>query len=342
MEYDTHPAAEIFPLMSEQEFDGLVTDIREYGLREPIILFEGKVLDGRNRLRACQKLGIEPNFIEWPNGEDPCAYVVSKNLHRRHLNESQRAMVAAKMANMDSSDTRMTGSRPANLQDGKISVPKAAEMLNVGERTVRNAKRTLKDGTPEEIKAVESGGATVSGTNKKIQKRKGASTGANRIRVPDGLTVEDYIRQGIILEGQGKSAEAVAKHLHINQQVYRNIRNVVALSDMTLSESDAEIVKTALSEINATQQVSRHYEPVKPIVEKIWGAGRAPKTDARLKRRLADFERAFGHVIHACISADQIDIPNLGVERATKAVGEITQAQRHLNNLKSKLKELYS
>ena len=67
--------------------------------REPIVLFEGAILDGRNRYRACMAAGVDPRF-EIYDGNDPLAYVISLNLKRRHLDESQRAMVAAKIANI--------------------------------------------------------------------------------------------------------------------------------------------------------------------------------------------------------------------------------------------------
>jgi hypothetical protein len=66
-----------------------VADVHEHGLREPIVLFEDKILDGRNRYRACTAADIQPNFENY-TGDDPVAYAVSLNLRRRHLNESQR------------------------------------------------------------------------------------------------------------------------------------------------------------------------------------------------------------------------------------------------------------
>ena len=86
---DFHPVANIFPLMTGAEYDALVSDIAEHGQHEAIWLHEGMVLDGRNRLRACNQLGLVPEFREY-TGNDPHAFVVSLNLHRRHLTREQR------------------------------------------------------------------------------------------------------------------------------------------------------------------------------------------------------------------------------------------------------------
>jgi ParB-like nuclease domain len=88
---DSHPAADLFPLLEVEspEFGELVQDIREHGLLQPIVLCDGKILDGRNRYRACQHAGVEPRYEEW-SGESPTAYVLSLNLHRRHLTHDAR------------------------------------------------------------------------------------------------------------------------------------------------------------------------------------------------------------------------------------------------------------
>ena len=173
MEYETHPAAEIFPLMSDTEFTGLVEDIREHGLKEAIVLCKGEILDGRNRYRACLEIGIEPRLTEWnANGQSPEGYVVSKNLHRRHLNESQRAMVAGKIATMPQGTRTDIGS----IDPKFTSNDEAAEMLNISTPSVKRAKAVLRYGTPEEIDAVESGKTAVSTTAKKIHERRGSSS----------------------------------------------------------------------------------------------------------------------------------------------------------------------
>jgi N6-adenosine-specific RNA methylase IME4/ParB-like chromosome segregation protein Spo0J len=148
-----HPLANIFPLLEGVAFDELVADIREHGLHEPIVVYEDRILDGRNRLRACQAAGVEPAFTAY-TGDDPVAYVVSLNLRRRHLDESQRAMVAAKLA------TLRDGQR-ADLVEG-LPIGRASALLNVGERTVARAREVQEHGTPELVSAVERGAISVS------------------------------------------------------------------------------------------------------------------------------------------------------------------------------------
>src|SRR5262249_55098335 len=135
-------------------FNELVEDIREHGLREPVILLGKQILDGRNRYRACQQAGVDCQFENY-EGNDPAAYVVSLNLKRRHLDESQRAMVAAKLATFKRGDNQHT-------PIGEASKGKAAELLNVGKRSVDRTAAVCDQGTAELIHAVEAGKVKVS------------------------------------------------------------------------------------------------------------------------------------------------------------------------------------
>ena len=90
---DFHPLANIFPLMEGEEYVAFVTDIRTNGLNEEIYTYEGKILDGRNRYRACMDAGVPPRFRGWEGGS-PITFVASANLRRRDLTPSQRAAIA--------------------------------------------------------------------------------------------------------------------------------------------------------------------------------------------------------------------------------------------------------
>ncbi|CAN5818242.1 hypothetical protein BH20PSE1_BH20PSE1_01590 [soil metagenome] len=145
-----HPAAAIFPLLDGEAFEDFCADIAERGLLQPIQLLGGLIIDGRNRYRACLDLGIDPVFEEVDSETDPVGYVVSANLHRRHLNESQRAMVAAAIANMRRGDN-------SNAPIGATSQSEAARLLNVSRRAVQRATKIRRQAVPEVTEAVHSG-----------------------------------------------------------------------------------------------------------------------------------------------------------------------------------------
>jgi len=157
-----HPIADVFPLLEGAAFETLVADIAAHGLREPILLHpDGRILDGRNRYRAClqaeAELGRDPGEIvryeTWRG--DPGTeldFVLSKNLHRRHLNETERAMVADRIAKLPHGSNQWTG-RSA----GPPTQAEAAKTMKVSERTVRKARSVREWGVPELVAAVDRG-----------------------------------------------------------------------------------------------------------------------------------------------------------------------------------------
>jgi ParB-like chromosome segregation protein Spo0J len=134
--------------MEDAAFDELVEDIRVNGLLEDIVTFEGKVLDGRNRERACGITGVQPRYREY-EGYDPVGFILSKNLQRRHLSESQRAMVGARLATMRQGQRTDLGQICAKSQAD------AAMLLNISRRSLQHAHLVLEHGASELADAVD-------------------------------------------------------------------------------------------------------------------------------------------------------------------------------------------
>lgn len=148
--YPAHPLADLFPMIPEPERIMLADDIAKHGQHEPILLFEGMVLDGRNRQWACGHLGIQAMYVQY-TGDDALSFVFSKNLHRRHLTESQRALVAARLA------TWKFGENQHSSTCANLPVWKAAKKLSISARSVGTAKYIINKAIPEVIIAVTEG-----------------------------------------------------------------------------------------------------------------------------------------------------------------------------------------
>ena len=153
--YEAHKLANFFPLIEGEEFEKLVDDIKANGLLNPIVLYEGKILDGRNRFNACLEAGIQPLFVEY-DGDSPLNHVVSLNLTRRHLSESQRALIGAKLANLGHGGVR----QGANWHL-ETSIKDASNLLNVSPRSIKRANKVLEQSPQEDIEAIEKGEMTV-------------------------------------------------------------------------------------------------------------------------------------------------------------------------------------
>ena len=195
--YEFDPLANIFPLMEGAEYDALVADVKANGLHEPIWIYAGKILDGRNRYLAYLAAGFTDDIsVREYTGDDPAGFVVSMNLKRRHLNESQRAMVAAKLAALRDGQRQVGQLADVPTQEG------AARLLNVGERSVRRAKVVRDQGEPELITAVESGTVSVSAAAAvarlpKVQQREAVAGGKKQVAaVAKGEGEADQQHQG--------------------------------------------------------------------------------------------------------------------------------------------------
>jgi phage N-6-adenine-methyltransferase len=196
--YLPHPISELLPLMSGNEFCELKEDIKSRGLLVPVLMYEDRILDGRNRFKACQEVGVTVRTVEY-DGDNPLADVVSMNLKRRHLTESQRGMIAAKLANMP---PHRPDINTANL---RTSQQEAAKLLNISERTVNTAKKVEQNAIPELVEKVNQGDISVS---------------AAAIVSNFGETEQKEIIAEIN-EGE-KPFEVIKKHVHVAQNSGEN------------------------------------------------------------------------------------------------------------------------
>lgn len=170
MELEFHDAANIFPL-DEEHLDGLAADIAQHGQQQAIELMDGKILDGRRRYLACKRAGKEPRMIE-VDVEDPVSYVLSLNLHRRHLTPSQASMVGAraravydKMAKDRMTKGRNQYSPVANLPQGSFkgkARDHVAKAVGVGGKSIDYATKVITSGVPELQRSVDEGRMAVS------------------------------------------------------------------------------------------------------------------------------------------------------------------------------------
>jgi hypothetical protein len=166
-ELPDHEVAALFPLLDGEEYDQFKEDIRVNGQTDDIVVHDGKIVDGRNRYKACRELGIEPRLREWDGKGSLLAFILSKNLARRHLDAGQRGMIAVKLKSFyepEAKDRMLAGTAPtpgANSPQGRARDQAAADM-HVSPRTVEAAGKVLSQGTPELAKAVENRQVSVS------------------------------------------------------------------------------------------------------------------------------------------------------------------------------------
>ena len=165
--YEPHPHADLFPLLSGAEFTALVEDVKANGLRVPIVLHGGKILDGRNRLRACQAAGVEPKYEVFEGtDEEALSLVVSLNIARRHLTTPQKAVLALNLLPMErqAAQGRMTKGRPPKEPTQTVgevtgkgeATEVAGRRVGVSGETVRQAAR-IADEAPDVIEAMRDG-----------------------------------------------------------------------------------------------------------------------------------------------------------------------------------------
>jgi hypothetical protein len=241
--FQRHPLSELFPDMGDEDFAAFSADMAKdgYDHRQQILLYEGKVLDGWQRHRAAVAANKMPTFENY-KGDNPLAEVIRRNLSRRHLNESQRAMVAATL-----SEKRYRGEKNSSgLPIGTTSEPsysECARMLNVSATSVKRAEKVYSKGTTELNRAVMAGDLSVS------------DAAAVSGEPPE---VQNAAVQAV-KKGEAKTAAAAAKKPKLQSTVRKKKKTLhEAVTEDLAKEEDAE-PKTIEEEISAKNSVLEKY-----------------------------------------------------------------------------------
>lgn len=162
-DYSLHELCSIFPEIIGKEFDDLCADIKIGGLRNPIVTYCGKILDGRNRYRACIATGVQPRFVEY-DSSDIANYVLSQNLSRRHMDAGQRAVIVSSVQDWKAAhpigaiakDRFESKSKETGNFTGLSKIADRMALSGASEKTQRNADKLARQ-SPELAAKVASG-----------------------------------------------------------------------------------------------------------------------------------------------------------------------------------------
>lgn len=259
--FTQHPLSAAFPAMSETELQALVLDITQNGQREHGVIYGGQIIDGWHRYQACQCAGVEFQFTELELSQDPVTFVKSRNLHRRHLTDSQRAAAVVacvewatvgKPANREPGSLLQTREQMANDADVSIKTiqqAKTAHAAGLGE-AVRDgaisAKRAaqLSKQAPELVKQVTNGEISLSDAVAQINPAKDQKT------QPQATEPNDDDLEGLV------TAESIIDDLNetVKQLTERNDELEQLHKSLTVMDSGAEIARLSKLYFNAQHQ----------------------------------------------------------------------------------------
>ncbi len=234
MLYTPHPAAALFPAaMDGATFEALKSDIQANGQISPIIVVGELILDGCNRNRACTELGLVPVTQEWDGRcGSPLAFVISKNLKRRHLTTAQRAMIAARITNSKAGypfrrkvKSDATGIPMASIDEDIITKRAAAAMLNVSIDSVETARGILRNCSPDDIKAIDDGRSSLLRVHSSIKGKQPLGSKTKPPRATD------------------RSVRHV-QNTRLRNRVWKNVRTaLLALTSLPLPADAARLAK---------------------------------------------------------------------------------------------------
>jgi N6-adenosine-specific RNA methylase IME4 len=207
MHLEFHQLANIFPLIEGETFDSLVADIAMHGVREPIWVYEGKILDGRNRWRASQLAGVECPKRDYV-GSDALSFVLSLNLKRRHMSAGELAFVALEIEKYEAKQAKLRQGARTDIKEflpecfGQQARDKAASAVGVSPRYVQDAKKIEKN-APHLAAEVRAGKKTIQQANREVKEQE------REQRREENRKLIETAQTPVVFAGQAKFATIV-------------------------------------------------------------------------------------------------------------------------------------
>lgn len=241
MIYPLHPLAQMFPLIEGRNLEDMIIDIDLHGVREPVTLFHGQIVDGQNRqycLTLANKRRAERSDAdstpwplptnEWDGKGSLVEFVWSRNVHRRHMEEHQRVMFAARAAPMLEEEARQR--QLANLRhqpslapnganektSGKVA-EQAAKMTGVSTRQVEKGLKVIRQGVPQLVAAVDARQISI-------------SAAADIVKATTNLRGRDRAREQLRrIKAQGRRAKSIVQEIDLQDDLERWAKVVAKL-----------------------------------------------------------------------------------------------------------------
>lgn len=261
-----HPIADVWPMMDEAKLNELADDIRKNGQLVPVWLYEGRILDGRNRWAACKIAGVDPKTKEY-TGDEPTAFAVSLNDRRRHMGKSALAAVAAELEPHFAADAKRRQKQHGGTAPGKPKtlpekVPEvkkgdgdarkaAAVSVGVNDRYVSDAKK-VKAEAPEVFERLKAGKITLQDAKREVAKKP-----------TDDWRQDERDRQGQVQDGLTVVANAAADK---NLICWAEREGLAVRIDRSTRYGNPFVLNEDGDRDDVCDAYERHYLPHKPSI----------------------------------------------------------------------------
>jgi len=258
---ELHPLCTYFPRMSDDEFNSLKDNIQDNGQTHPIYTLDGMILDGGNRYRALCELGIAPVIIEYI-GTNPTQFILSSNLHRRHLTQGQAAAIVSASQSWVNAQAESQLRSTAQL-DTTIA---RAKQSGVGQRTQQLADKLVKEAPAELVKEVIDGKKSLNRAIKEITPPKPVVPKPEPAPVVEQESEESHEAQlnSIIDEQQGAikalkaDNKAMLKVFESDDRLFASLEEVKQLTEQ--NKILTELINALMNEKNEAIKAANYWK----------------------------------------------------------------------------------